>query len=124
VAEPDVARIEAYVRAIDDDPDELHLDVTPASRALGEIGLPAVPALLDLLTANAEETRLHAQRAIEAVIYGQHGFVAGRGFPSAEAEQRARADLVEAGYDHAAPAAEREAAVGRLRAWYERARSG
>ena len=122
--EADAARIDAYVRAIDDDPDELHLDVTPASRALGEIGLPAVPALLELLSADSEETRLHAQRATEAVVYGEHGFVAGRGFPSAEAEQAARAELLEAGYDHAAPAGEREAAVARLREWYERARSG
>ena len=121
--EADAAQIEAYVRAIDDDADELHLDMTPASRALGEIGLPAVPALLDLLSADSEETRLHAQRAIEAVVYAQHGFVVGRGFPSHEDEQAARSELVEAGYDHAAPPERREAAVERLRGWYERVRA-
>ena len=120
MSEADPSRIDEYVRAIDDDPDLLHLDVTPASQALADIGLPAVPALLDLLGADSEETRLHAQRALEMVVYGRHGFVSGRGFPSAEAEQAARDDLIGAGYEHDDPPERREAAIARLRGWHER----
>jgi hypothetical protein len=120
MSEADPSRIDEYVRAIDDDPDLLHLDVTPASQALAEIGLPAVPALLDLLDADSEETRLHAQRALEMVVYRRHGFVSGRGFPSPEAEQAARDDLIDAGYEHDDPPDRREAAIARLRAWHER----
>ena len=120
MSEADPSRIDEYVRAIDDDPDLLHLDVTPASQALADIGLPAVPALLDLLGADSEETRLHAQRALEMVVYGQTWFVSGRGFPSAEAEQAARDDLIGAGYEHDDPPERREAAIARLRGWHER----
>jgi hypothetical protein len=111
--------LEAWLAAIDDDPDPAHLDMTPAVRALGAMGDRAVPPLLDLLLSESEETRLHAQRALELVVYGRHGFEPGRGFPSSAAEQAARDVLVSAGYDPAGDAAARQAAAARLRASLE-----
>jgi len=111
--------LQTWLAAIDDDPDPVHLDMTPAVHALGEMGDRAVPPLLDLLLAESEETRLHAQRALELIVYRRHGFEPGRGFPSPEAEQAARDELVSAGYDHAADRRAREAAAARLRASLE-----
>jgi len=113
--------LDALLAAIDDDPDPLHLDMTPAVRALGDVGDRAVPPLLDLLLADSDETRLHAQRALELIVYRRHGFEPGRGFPSAADERAARDLLVSAGYDHAGDRAAREAAVARLRASLENA---
>jgi hypothetical protein len=113
----------AALAAIDDEPDPVHNDITPAVRALGAMGLRAVPPLLDLMLSENEDTRLHAQRALELVVYRRHGFEPGQGFPTAEDEQAAREELLSAGYDHAAEPAAREAAVTRLRDWLERAGS-
>jgi HEAT repeat protein len=107
--------LETWLAAIDDDPDPAHLDMTPAVYALGAMGDRAVPPLLDLLLSDSDETRLHAQRALELIVYRRHGFEPGRGFPSPAAEQAARDELVSAGYDHAADEAAREAAAERLR---------
>jgi len=118
-AAADANDLEALLAAIDDDPDPLHLDMTPAVRALGELGGRAVPPLLELLLSDSEETRLHAQRALELVVYRRHGFAPGQGFPTAAEEQAAREQLVSAGYDHTGEPAAREAAVARLRASLE-----
>jgi hypothetical protein len=112
---------EDLARAIDDDPDPMHLDVTPAAQELGAMGLPAVPAILGVLEAEHPDTRLRAQRALEAVIYGRHGFVAGQGFPSDDAEDAARRELQAIGYDHEADAGARAAALERAREWLARA---
>jgi hypothetical protein len=112
---------EELARAIDDDPDPLHGDVTPAGQALGAMGRDAVPALLGVLASEREVTRLRGQRAFEAVVCREHGFVPGQGFPGAEAEEAARADLVAIGYAHDADPGAREAALDRLREWLARA---
>jgi HEAT repeat protein len=102
----------ACVRTLDDAPDPLHADVTPAVDALGEMGLPAAPALLPALGSADQLTRLHAQRALEAMVSRAHGWVPGRGFPSpaddraAAAEWRARGD-----YSADAPPSVRAASI-------------
>ena len=106
--------IDAHIRALDDDPDELHSDMTPAVSALAGIGEPALPALLEPLAAPDALTRLHAQRALEGVIYQRHGFRAGQGFPPGE-EDAARDDLRAIGYEHDADEPARDAAIARLR---------
>lgn len=121
MAAGDAGDLAAALAAIDDHPDPAHGDMTPAVKALGAMGLGAVPPLLDLMLSGNEDTRLHAQRALELVVYRRHGFEPGQGFPSAEHEQAAREELLSAGYDHAAEPPAREAAVARLRAWLERA---
>jgi hypothetical protein len=108
--------IAAHIRALDDDADELHADMTPAASALAEIGEPALPALLEPLAAAAELTRLHAQRALEGAIYRRHGFRPGRGFAEPAGEDAARRDLRAIGYEYDAGEEDRSAALGRLRA--------
>lgn len=84
------AAIEALIRTIDDAPDPAHLDITPSVDALIECGVAAVEALLPLLDAENEMTRLHAQRALEGIVYRHFGFRPGRGFPDAASEEAAR----------------------------------
>ena len=115
----DRERIDALVRGLDDDPDPLHLDMTPAVQALGEIGTDAVPALAGPLGSPSQDTRLRAQRALEAIVQRRHGFAPGRGFPGGQAEQDARDELAEIGYDFEAEPSERAAAIERLRVWHE-----
>src|SRR5947209_2552838 len=70
--------LSACLRTLNDDPDPLHLDVTPSVVSLGEMGLKAVGPLLDLMDDPNEQARLHAQRALESILSHRQGFVAGR----------------------------------------------
>jgi hypothetical protein len=112
--------VQRAIAALDEDPDEGHLDQTPAVRELAGMGLRAVGPLTEPLLGDARDRRLHAQRAWEAVVYDRHGWVAGRGFPDDESEAAAIADLREVGYGFDDEPDERAAAVRRLRAWLAR----
>ena len=115
--------IEMLIRRIDDDPDPLHADVTPAVRALGAQGLAAVAPLLDLLASGGDDTRLRAQRALEAIVAARHGFRAGQGFPSRAAEDAMRAEWQANGaYDYAADSHARTVSVAKWRKWLASAR--
>src|SRR6266566_2117311 len=112
----------ACLHTLNDAPDEAHLDMTPAVRALGQMGMRAVPALLDLLMNEDEFTRLHAQRALEMILDQRHGFYPGQGFPTPEAEEQARAEWKDnGGYDYSADAATRAASVAKWQRWLETA---
>lgn len=58
----------ALLQTLNDAPDLLHLDRTPAVDALPAFGLAAAPALLDRMADADTMTRLHAQRAFEGVV--------------------------------------------------------
>jgi hypothetical protein len=116
----DVARA---IAALDEDADPMHGDHTPAVAELAGMGLRAVEPLTGPLDSGSQRTRLHAQRAWEGVVYGRHGFKGGQGFPSAEHEAAAVADLREVGYSYEAGPEERAAALARLRAWLASART-
>ena len=114
----DPQALAACLHTIDDGADAMHLDRTPAVGALGGMGLEAVPALLDLLMAASETTRLHAQRALESIVQRRHGFVAGSGFPSRRGEAAMRDEWRANGdYDHAHDTASRAAAQAAWRGW-------
>ncbi len=105
--------IERLAATIDAHPEPLHADYTAEARALVRIGLPALPAVLPLLMADAELTRLRAQRVLEGITRAwasEH---------AAAAPQRAWEALwLEHGaYDWRAPAAARAAATVRWQAW-------
>jgi hypothetical protein len=109
------------IAALDDDADPMHLDQTPAVHELARMGLRAVEPLATPLLSDDQDTRLHAQRAWEGIVYARHGFVSGQGFPDDDAEAAAIADLSAVGYSFEDGRPEREAAVRRLREWVERA---
>ena len=116
----DPAALSACLKTLNDAPDLTHLDMTPAVESLSEMGLEAVPPLLDLLMDDDEMTRLHAQRALEGIVYRRHGFQSGRGFPTPADEQDVRNEWQSNGsYDYAAPVAARAAAVEKWRTWLE-----
>ena len=116
--------IRRLVAALDEDPDPLHGDRTPAAHALVGHGLAALPAVFDVLEGeDAEITRLRAQRVLEGV---SRAWVAERTptRPLARADLRAWEALWRENgpYDWRAPAPERAAAVANWRAWLERQR--
>jgi len=116
IGDPDA--LAALVQTIDDAPDELHGDMTPAVSALGEMGVTALPSLLRLLMDQNESTRFHAQRALEQIVMRRHGFVPGQGFPDATAEEQFRLEWRANGnYQYSDDAAARAAAVEKWRSW-------
>ena len=110
--------LQACLDTIDDNPDQLHLDLTPSVHALGEMGLGAVAPLLDLMGSAQRDTRMHAQRALEMIVAHRFGFRPGRGFPDAGADEAARRLWQTNGdYDFDAAVAQREDAIARWRRW-------
>lgn len=112
------ARLAELLAALDDAPDELHGDITPAVLALADLGWVAAPALLDHMLAASADTRLHAQRAFEGILMHDYGFVRGRGFANRDDEKRFR-ELwaTHGGYTHDASQARRKMAVEAWRGW-------
>ena len=114
----DADALKALIQTINDAPDPLHHDLTPSVFALGTYGLEAIGELLDLLLDEDQDTRLHAQRALQMIIGELHGFEFGKGYPTPEAEREAQADWQDNGnYDYAAPAETRLASVEKWREW-------
>ena len=111
-------RIAELLPRIDDSPDPLHADITPAVLALSDLGPPAALAVVPLLEADDRMTRLHAQRVVEGVVMRLHGFSPGRGFGDRPVgEPLARTLLASFDYDFDAPPGARSAAAARARAW-------
>jgi hypothetical protein len=113
--------VRGWVARIDDQPDPLHLDVTPAVLALGACGLEGARAVLPLLGAQRGETRMHAERALSYGVARWLGWRAGVGFPWHAAE-RFRALWQANGYSWDMPPEARGPAIGRWRDWLARAR--
>lgn len=109
--------LEACIRTLDDAEEEAHADSTPAVYCLGEMGMHALPPLLDKLMAEQPMTRLHAQRAVEALSRRLFGFD-GRRWPEGKYQQWA-SWWTNVAYTYDAPDDGREAAVARLRAWMQ-----
>jgi HEAT repeat protein len=108
--------VAALLQTLSDAPDQLHGDMTPAVFALGDMGISALPSLLDLLMDQNEVRRLHAQRAVEQIMMRRHGFQPGQGFPDAAAEDQFRVEWKANGnYDYSAEAAARADAVEKWR---------
>ena len=103
----------ACLQTINDAADELHLDITPSVRALGQMGLRAVPSLLDLLMHDDEITRLHAQRALELIVAWR---------ATLKAAEEMRREWHENGdYDYSADAETRAISVTTWRKWLKEA---
>jgi len=114
----------ACLSTIDDNPDELHLDLTPSVHALGEMGIEAIAPLLELMSSGKRDTRMHAQRALEMIVARRFGFRPGRGFPDVNAESAARRVWVDnGGYEFSANAGDRNASIVLWRRWLANVRS-
>jgi HEAT repeat protein len=115
------AALDALLRTLDDDSDPMHVDHTPAVLALGGMGLDAVEPLLERMERGGDLTRLHAQRALQAIVGRRHGFAPETGRADAPARERAGDLWAEnGGYLYDAPQAERRASVAKWRAWLAR----
>ena len=108
--------LEACLKTLNDAPDQLHLDRTPAVRCLVEIGMEALEPLLDRLAAGDRMTRLHAQRAIEGITKRQFGFDGTTWAPGAL--DRWLAWWEQIAFDYDAEAAARAEGLARLRSWH------
>jgi HEAT repeat protein len=118
IGDPDA--VDTLLRTLNDASDSLHLDITPAVLALGDMGLNVARALLSPLASDDQPTRMHAQRALERIIARRNGFEPGRGFPSKQAEEQSRlAWKANGDYDYAADAASRSASIELWRSWLQ-----
>jgi hypothetical protein len=110
--------IETLVQTINDNPDPLHVDVTPSVLQLIKKGLPAARAVLDLLDAPELLARRRAQRVLEGVVMYRHGWVAGRGYTDPDGQQKTQ-DLLAANGNYQADAAPeaRKQAIEKWRGW-------
>lgn len=82
---------ESAVRVVDqlnDEPDRLHSENTPAVAWLVHAGLPALPCVVDLLCDESEETRMRAQCVVTTVTMRVFGFVPGSGWATVDGEDR------------------------------------
>lgn len=114
----EVARL---IGSINLDPDPAHGDLTPAVHALVRIGLPALPAIMQLLEAEDKYTRLRAQRVLEGVT---RAWVRDRtpAAPLTRSDAHAWMKLWQenGAFDWEADAATRARAISLWRAWLAR----
>lgn len=75
---PPAPTIASLVASIDADPDPLHADYTPAVWALCGHGLDGARAVLPLLDAPDQMTRMHASRALECAVAAWFGVKRGQ----------------------------------------------
>ncbi len=89
---PDSAELQKEIQdalsRLDDHPDLLHFDHTPAVHELITIGEPALEPTLPYLLSDNPDTRLHAETAIYGILLQMHGFVRGRGWTTPDGERR------------------------------------
>jgi hypothetical protein len=117
----DVGGIAKLAAEINDYPDALHGDYTPAVHQLVKIGTAALPAVLPLLVSEDRLTRLHAQRVLEGVT---RAWVQSRTVPVPPTRKDASAWLKlwqeNGAYNWEADAAARGQAVSLWRQWLAR----
>jgi hypothetical protein len=114
-------KLVGLVREIDENPDPLHVDVTPAVLQMTELGLPAAKAVLELLDAPEWPTRIRAQRVIEGVVMRRYGWQPGHGYPNPHEGQKKVADVLSSNgsYDAKSSSEHRREAIVKWRQWIE-----
>ena len=84
-------QVEDLLKRINENPDLLHRDSTPAVKELIRLGLPSLRyGLLELLLSNDPETRLRAERVLTGVTMAEMGFLLGVGWSKPEQEMKWR----------------------------------
>lgn len=110
-----VSEIQQQLALLDEHPDKLHLDRTPAVGRLIELGERALVPLVDHLVHSDWMHRQRAQRAVEGITRRAFGFD-GNAWPEG-ALDRWMAWWSEIGYDARGDEPARTSAVERLRTW-------
>jgi hypothetical protein len=82
--------IHELIDRINESPDKLHGDYTPASMRLIAVGERALDAVLPLMLNEDPTTRLRAQRVLEGITMKTYGFAAGRGWATSKGENEWR----------------------------------
>jgi hypothetical protein len=116
------ARVHHLVLTINENPDVFHWDRSPSGDRLVDLGVVAIPPLLDVVLSGDLATRVRAVSVIARVADARFGFVPGRGFPSAASEDQCRrlwTDLGNLSADGSRD--ERQRAVALWRQWYRTA---
>ena len=112
--------IKQLLRAINDAPDKLHGDFTPAVLKLMTKGLPAAIAVLPLLNSSDSGTRARAYRVLEGVIKIHNGWLPGRGYKNRKGQDKTLATLAANGdYNAQMEEPQRVAAIEKWRSWLE-----
>jgi hypothetical protein len=116
------ARVRVLISEINDNPDNLHDEHTPAVHELAVIGLASLRnGVLELLLNEDMDTRYRAQAVLDDVTAFEYGFVMGRGWKSKEdqvAWQNLRTEM--GPYDYRASKANRKASYNRWADWVAR----
>lgn len=110
--------IDRLVASINEQPDLLHGDRTPAVQALIRHGPAVLPQVLSLLEQDDEPTRMRAQRVLEGITQAwvqEH--IPSRPLTQGSAQEWQRLWRANGSYDWRAPAASREEAVRLWRDW-------
>ena len=74
------ASLPELIAAIDDAPDKLHAESTPATEALIDQGIDALPAVIPLLASPDPDTQMRAAYVLEMVTMELFGFRPGQGW--------------------------------------------
>lgn len=112
------ASVAHLIATIDDDPDVLHGDITPAVTALCGLGLDGAIAVAPLLDAPTAPTRMHAGRALACAVARWLGYQAGDDDGRSGARRRfEQAWRANGAYNPDAAPAARQAARARWTAW-------
>jgi hypothetical protein len=115
----DRERVDRLVATIDDNSDVLHAEDTPSVRALINVGLDAVPRMLDLMESQNALTRLRAHAVLEGISAKMYGFVPGQGWSDPNGEERWHRFWADLGnLDDRASAADRARSIALWRVWY------
>jgi hypothetical protein len=115
--------IKQLLRVINDEPDKLHGDFTPAVLKLMTKGLPAARAVLPLLNSQDFASRARAYRVLEGVIKIRNGWVPGQGYKDREGQDKTQATLAANGnYNAQMEEPQRLAAIEKWRSWLESSR--
>jgi hypothetical protein len=112
--------IQQLVQTIDENPDLLHLDVTPSVLKLTKLGLPAAQAVLSLLDNPQQLTRMRAFRVLGNIVMRHHGWQPGEGYAVPSQEDKVLA-LMQANGDYSvtAPRKKRQRAIAKWQVWLE-----
>jgi HEAT repeat protein len=113
--------LQANLVAINDSPDLLHNDITPAVTALSKMGMTALPGILPFLDSPDPNTRQRAQRVLEWVTQEEIARRSGQARDS-EPARRAWRELWEnnGSYRYDASQADRQAAIALWNNWLQR----